>query len=322
MIRPGRYHTNEDGKTLPCTAGERPCRFIHGDTPSESSSKWHETMDSQLIPSPVKYSANNAEKRRQFRETSLKNMSDSELSEALLLEAEELDFDMAKISEAIALASDLHGKQYRKGNRGDVSTPPYIEHPLRNSLRLVRLGTIKQEIIAASILHDTVEDGSFVFAKRQGLSNRIAADEHQSREMLTAHIEERFNGETRRIVIGVTNEIPPADHKNFTTEQKHQIYYNHCKNEVVNDPAIFLVKLSDFIDNATGLYHNVATMDPEKVRSQARKYRMVTDMFEHAARTLDLPIPQHSRELIIISIVETRRRLDRIIAGWNGVGKI
>lgn len=249
-------------------------------------------------------------------------MSDSELSEALLLEAEELDFDMAKISEAIALASDLHGKQYRKGNRGDVVTPPYIEHPLRNSLRLVRLGVVNQRVIIGSILHDTVEDGAFVFAKRQGLSNKAASDEQQSRTMLTAHIEDRFDGETRRIVIGVTNEIAPASHKKLTTEEKHQIYYNHCKNEVVNDPAVFLVKLSDFIDNATGLYHNVATMDPEKVRSQARKYRMVTDMFEHAARTLDLPIPQHSRELIIISIVETRRRLDRIIAGWNGIGKI
>ena len=321
MIRPGRYHTNEDGKTLPCTAGERPCKFIHGDSQGEANANWHHTMESQLIPSPRKAPSASEEIRSNLRSTSLKHMSDSQLSEALLFEAEELNFDTDKMSEAIALASDLHGKQYRKGSRGNIKTPPYIEHPLRNSLRLVRINVTEQRIIIASVLHDTVEDGAFVFAKRQGLSDREASNENASRAMLISHIKNRFDSETCRIVLAVTNEISSPG-QTLTTDQKHMIYFNHVKENVINDPAAFLVKLSDFIDNATGLYHSVSTMDPQKVRNQAKKYRLICDMFEHAAKTLDLPIPQHSRELILISIRETRRRLDRIIAGWNGQGKI
>jgi (p)ppGpp synthase/HD superfamily hydrolase len=57
------------------------------------------------------------------------------------------------------MASFLHRKQTRFV-RGDLPRVPYIEHPLRVALRLVRWGVPDAELIAAALLHDVVEDCS------------------------------------------------------------------------------------------------------------------------------------------------------------------
>ena len=156
----GRYHTNDSGQTLPCTAGVRECQFVHGSTPREAADNWQQQMEDQLIPAPE---VSPAEKLQRYRETSLKHMDDRELAEAILLEADAAGLDVHSIATAIALASELHGNQFRKGNRGSLSNPPYIEHPLRNTLRLIRMGVRDESVLNGSILHDTVEDGSSVF---------------------------------------------------------------------------------------------------------------------------------------------------------------
>jgi len=317
----GRYHTNDSGQTLPCTAGVRDCRFIHGSTPEESASSWQQTMESELFSHFQKEEPKSVRLAR-LRLTSLKDMDDRELAETIVLEAEALEIDVAKVSEAIALASDLHGKQFRKGNRGNVTNPPYIEHPLRNTLRIIRLGCTDVDVVSGSVLHDTVEDTADVFVKRQGWSNRQAQDEHAARAVLTDHIENTFGSETRKIVIAVTNEIPDRDPKTMTTAEKHAVYVQHIKDQVLNSPKAYMVKISDFIDNATGLYHGVGSIDPTKLKNQATKYLLSIPVFQKGLDNLDLPVPEHSKRLLQDSIIETERRLRKIIGGWDGTGRI
>ncbi len=315
-----RYHTNDSGKTLPCTAGIRDCQFqSHGSTPEEAATVWQESMETQLIPAPE---LRTEEKLLRYRAMSLKHMDDAQLAEAILLEADELGLDTAKISSAIALASELHGNQFRKGNRGDLTNPPYIEHPLRNTLRIIRMGCSDEPTINGSLLHDTVEDGSSVFAKRRGWSNREARNEHAARQELTAHIEATFGAETRAIVIAVTNEIPEGDPRTQTTEEKHRGYVGHLRKQVLASAKAYIVKASDFIDNATGLYHGVGSLDPVKLKNQATKYLLSIPVFQEGLETLKLDLPLHSQELLRKSFIETERRLRRIIAGWDGTGKI
>lgn len=317
----GRYHTNDSGKTLPCTAGVRECRFVHGASPAEAAENWHNQMANDLIP-PATISESSSERLQRYRETSLKNMDDRELAETILLEAAVIGADTQHLSEAIALASELHGNQFRKGNRGTVSNPPYIEHPLRNTLRLIRLGCNDTPTLSGCVLHDAVEDGSSVFVKARGWSNRQSQDEHAARAELAVHIEATFGEETREIVIRVTNAIPQGDPRTIPVAEKHRVYVAHLRDEILDSPKAFLVKISDFIDNATGLYHGVGSIDPVKLRNQATKYLLSVPVFLEGLDTLDLPIPEHSKELLRRSMLETERRLQRIVDGWDGSDKI
>lgn len=317
----GRYHTNDSGKTLPCTAGVRQCRFVHGDSPEAAAENWQAQMATELIP--VASSPYRPEERlAAHRMTSLKDMDDSALAECIVLEIDQLGIDTAPISNAIALASELHGKQFRKGTRGSVENPPYIEHPLRNTLRLIRLGSSDQPTLIGSVLHDTVEDGAGVFVKSRGGSNREAKDEYSARAKLSTHIEETFGPETQEIVLAVTNDIPEGDPRTMTTAEKHSIYVNHLRSQVLHSPKAFLVKFSDFIDNGTGLYHGVGSLDPTKLKNQATKYLLSVPSFQEGLSTLKLNLPDHSKALLQESLIETERRLRRIIDGWDGTGKI
>lgn len=59
---------------------------------------------------------------------------------------------MDMIEKAIIVASKAHDGQYRK-----LTQIPYITHPLSVGLILLK-ANVKEELIAAGILHDTVED--------------------------------------------------------------------------------------------------------------------------------------------------------------------
>lgn len=317
------YHTNDSGRTLPCTAGVRDCRYVHGNTPLEAAENWQKQMQNELIPQTISKEESKELRLKSYREMSLKHMNDSELAETIILESEALGFDTNRIAKAIALAAELHGDQNRKGNRGNVSNPPYIEHPLRNTLRLIRLGCRDEPIINGSTLHDTVEDGSEVFAKRKSSESASTKNIPLARKELTVHIEVSFGKDTAEIVLAVTNDLPPHNGgKPLSVDQKHAIYVEHLRQQILKSPGAYLVKISDFIDNATGLHHGVGTMDPVKLSNQARKYLKAIPVFEEGLRTLNLPLPTHSKDILHKCLGETKRRLSRIANGWDGNGKI
>jgi (p)ppGpp synthase/HD superfamily hydrolase len=61
---------------------------------------------------------------------------------------------MELFTKSLVFASDKHKTQRRK-NAGDV---PYINHPLEVAHILSLAGVKDYEILAAAVLHDTVED--------------------------------------------------------------------------------------------------------------------------------------------------------------------
>lgn len=68
--------------------------------------------------------------------------------------------DTGKILQAASFAATKHAGQRRKGSRGE----PYINHPVEVANIVVNVGRIDDDdVIAAALLHDTVEDCDVTF---------------------------------------------------------------------------------------------------------------------------------------------------------------
>lgn len=52
-----RYHTNDQGKTLRCTADKQECRFVHGSTAAEAAENWQQQMADGLLPKSARVEA-------------------------------------------------------------------------------------------------------------------------------------------------------------------------------------------------------------------------------------------------------------------------
>jgi guanosine-3',5'-bis(diphosphate) 3'-pyrophosphohydrolase len=61
------------------------------------------------------------------------------------------------LGRAIEFALDAHAEQFRKAPEGTMPLP-YIVHPLDVMSRLVRAGISDEILLAAAVLHDTIED--------------------------------------------------------------------------------------------------------------------------------------------------------------------
>ena len=62
---------------------------------------------------------------------------------------------MNRIEKAVAFATKAHAGQYRKG-----TDRPYILHPIETMAIITRLVRYDEDLIAAAVLHDVVEDTS------------------------------------------------------------------------------------------------------------------------------------------------------------------
>lgn len=313
-----RYHFNSDtGKTRQCQANIRECPLIHGDSPSDAVNNYEEAMMEHTFTKMSR-----KEKKRTPREfqqisaeilskTPLKDLDTTELSQTIRYESHNAGMDGETIDSAIALASILHAKQYR-GPRTGPHKAPYIEHPLRNSLRLLRLGVKDQDVVLGSLLHDTVEDGAPAFAKK--FYNQ-EMEEVEARELLTTHIGNAYGERTQHLVQSVTNDYTPLKELQAKTlEQRHQEYRSHVIEQVSKDPGTFLIKVSDFIDNATGLYHTDVKGSEKATLKRATKYLPLTDELPKIMNNLSLPISKENEEVVRGQILRTKARLTEIIA--------
>jgi (p)ppGpp synthase/HD superfamily hydrolase len=98
--------------------------------------------------------------------------------------------DLILLLEAACFAADRHRHQRRK----DADASPYINHPLALADILAREGGVDDaEVIAAALLHDTVEDT----------------------DTLLGEIQERFGARVASIVAEVTDDkdLPPGERK-------------------------------------------------------------------------------------------------------------
>ena len=201
-----------------------------------------------------------------YDETPLGDMSALELAitmEGYLCEIE----DPKRLIHARDLATLLHAKQTRK-TRNEFKRTPYIEHPMRNTLRLLRWGIRDTDVLIASLLHDVVEDTSERFTK---VVLHKPVPEDVAKVQLMDYIKMTFGQKVAHIVQGVTNPELPKN-----PQEKAIAYQAHVTHAIKGDPGVFLVKLSDFVDNAVGLWHSP---DDTFIARQAGKYQPMIEVF-------------------------------------------
>lgn len=141
---------------------------------------------------------------------------------------EEIDL----ISFAYDISKEAHRPQVREtGER-------YFEHLRRTSIILIDECEAKDpNIIAASLLHDVVED-SYIFGSiRSGYVDWKTTARHRLTRM--------FNEEVAEIVFAVTK--PKADGDRITSkEQADELYISNLR---VAHPEAIIVKMADRLDN-------------------------------------------------------------------------
>lgn len=123
--------------------------------------------------------------------------------------------DLVLVLDAAAFAADKHRRQRRK----DAEATPYINHPLALATILAREGGVGDaEVIAAALLHDTVEDT----------------------ETTLPELEARFGANVAAMVAEVTDDkaLPKAERK--------RLQVAHAAHK---SPGAKLVKLADKIAN-------------------------------------------------------------------------
>ncbi|QCB52011.1 HD domain-containing protein [Rhodococcus sp. PAMC28707] len=177
--------------------------------------------------------------------------------------------DRPLLQTAMGLASQAHRDQIRPGENGTAE--PYITHPLRNTLRLIRFNCRDEEVLAAAVLHDTVEDQPVRLVELMD-GDHSASPPAEATRLLAAH----FNTTVSDTVWAVTNPPRPAG---LSKEQKNTAYVEHVK-AVIADPRAFLVKVTDFIDNAGSLS---ALTDLDKRNRLRAKYAPLVPIFQQMA---------------------------------------
>jgi len=132
------------------------------------------------------------------------------------------------INKAIAFATKAHDGQFRKGTR-----LPYIFHPMEVGMIVSRM-TDDPEIIAAAILHDTVEDCSEVTLDliREEFGERVAS-------MVCAESEDKS--------------------KSWKERKAHTL--KSLKEETVE--GVKLIALGDKLSNVRSLHHDYESVGEE-----------------------------------------------------------
>ena len=147
-------------------------------------------------------------------------------------------------------------------------------------------------------------------------------DEVQARTLLEDHIEKCFGSRVLNAVHKVTNEyFSRKQWSELTQKEKADLYLNHVSKSIKNDPDALLVKVSDFIDNATGLYHSDVKGREKRIFRQAKKYLPVASIFRDEIHNVsDLHVSDEGRREILVKMDRTEVRLRNIIRKYESLG--
>jgi len=203
--------------------------------------------------------------------------------------------DRKRLSKALDLSLYLHSDQK------DRSDGPYVNHILRVAGTVINTFKIRDvDVIAASFLHDSVEDQS------EKISSLADSGRGNHRDNAFSYIEENFGEGTSSIVSAVTN---PEELDVLAEEEKNQAYVDHVL-EAISDPKVFYVKFADFIDNALGIE---GIGDPVRQRKLAKKYLPLYGIFLDRVSQDDIVIPDEVKEEITAKIVHVDNFVKSIV---------
>ena len=170
---------------------------------------------------------------------------------------------MELVSEAIVFAVEAHDGMRRKKNE-----TPYILHPMEAAV-IVGTMTSDQNVIAASVLHDVVEDT----------------------DIKIEEIEKRFGKRVRELVEAETEDkredLPPEESWLIRKEESLEILKN------TDDIAVLIVWLGDKLANMRALYRDFKVegeamwqrFNQKDVSKQAWYYRSIADLTERLSDT-------------------------------------
>jgi (p)ppGpp synthase/HD superfamily hydrolase len=143
---------------------------------------------------------------------------------------------------------------------------------MRTALRLIRDYDVRDaDIIAAMLLHDSVEDHADQLASFAPVET-VPAQADTTQKALAA-LGLSFSVTVSELVHNVTN----SPHTTAVSqEQKNAAYAEGVAIKIAKSPETFLMKLSDFTDNAVGIMWSEQT---SKVKKLATKYLPVFEVF-------------------------------------------
>ena len=170
---------------------------------------------------------------------------------------------MELVSEAVAFAVRAHDGMRRKKNAA-----PYILHPMEAAV-IVGTMTDDQNLIAAAVLHDVVEDADITIEE----------------------IEEKFGKRVRELVQSETEDkradLPPEATWRIRKEESLMVLKN------TNDIAVLMVWLGDKLANMRSIYRDFKVegeamwqrFNQKNVAEQAWYYRSIAKLTERLADT-------------------------------------
>jgi guanosine-3',5'-bis(diphosphate) 3'-pyrophosphohydrolase len=130
----------------------------------------------------------------------------------------------------ILRAADFAARKHRQQKRKDEESSPYINHPLAVATLLAEVGGVTDaEVLAAAILHDTLEDT----------------------ETTPEELEAAFGPRVRALVAEVT------DDKKLTKAERKRLQIDHA--DGLSCDAV-LIKLGDKIANVIDVTHSPPSM--------------------------------------------------------------
>jgi (p)ppGpp synthase/HD superfamily hydrolase len=124
------------------------------------------------------------------------------------------EFDFQLVLQAISFAARKHVGQFRKDGQ-----TPYLAHPLRvMTIAATEFGVRDPEVLAAAVLHDTIEDTT------------------TDRDELSQH----FGKRVARIVADLSKD------KRLPDDKREQVYFDHLSQSPIE---VKLCKFADTLDN-------------------------------------------------------------------------
>ncbi len=165
-----------------------------------------------------------------------------------------------QLATATERAIELHAQQSRR-----PSGEAYSNHVVRVAARIVNeFRIVDSALFIAALFHDAVED------QRDLLCGHADA----TREEALAHLAGAYSPRVSAAVAGVTNTEAYEVEKDITV--RNQLYASHVIEACDANKDAFIVKLSDFFDNAMQLQGN---KQPGGAQKGALKYGPLFDYF-------------------------------------------
>ncbi len=198
--------------------------------------------------------------------------------------------DRRRLDGALQLASRLHAEDWRQNE-------PYINHPLRVATRIMaHYGIHDPDVIAAALLHDTVEDHAA----------ELTPDGHSDPQAALAELAGRFGPRVAGLVADLTN--PQYDPYRDTSD-KNEHYREHVTASLDASPWARVTKASDFTDNGVGL---IGTTGP-RIDYLARKYIGLVPVLREMITRPDTPLGEPARQRILDQLDRAEERFDAIL---------